>query len=616
MTISRRTPPSRALRREIGRGEPLPDRVRDELERAVNADFGNVRVHADAAAADLARAVEADAFAVGSDVYFAAGAFNPGRTAGLRLLAHELVHAVQDPPAVGHGGHDLYISDVSSPREQEARRMAAMVVDAAGRLDRPTRRVAPRTDRDAPVHVHRHASFEHRLLGDALPADLDAIAKKQDGYQSLLTGQVEFLGMWAKNPESVTEAMILERYPYVMPLRVGEGDLLVTYGELNTMPDYLANLKVFEQQPKNIVLPILQAVRQEGYNRLQRLRGSRDTESFEKAVGINTGWDFIDLLYETYDVDSLTRDIGPNRTNHYSAAIGRNACHFAPFSWYRWNEFHTRARDTARQAHSADGPTRAALTKAAWTYNGFADHFLQDSFAAGHLVNKNLLMQWFVEWVSDYWYIPIADWDAVKHMTTKEQPGLAARVLYNQENLYHPDPQRVTDPQTAEEQATYQDRMRRTGVQASGGASQDTSYQRYLAWLNSTVIQSASGVLHDYFNNTSLWVASAAHPEPYQIWGDDTMLSGGDGVRLACEAAHASQRAIADLLDHGGTDITVREIADRFPSMVRNDAGVLLPLEAWQDGLRPLAAKLFPDVHYYLLRLYSTIGHVSVDQKG
>ena len=27
---------------------------------------------------------------------------------------------------------------------------------------------------------------------------------------------------------------------------------------------------------------------------------------------------------------------------------------------------------------------------------GYADHFLRDSFAAGHLVNKTLLIQWYI----------------------------------------------------------------------------------------------------------------------------------------------------------------------------------------------------------------------------
>lgn len=595
-------------------GAPLPDRVRDTMEAAMNADFGHVRIHTGPTADSLARALNADAFAVGSDVFFASGAYNPAGEAGRHLLAHELAHTLQSGDRCSaRGSAELRIASSSGLAEQAAQQCASRVARRA-RVPRPARAVARRTDTEAPLTVHRHASYEHRLLGDALPEDLNTIAKKDGGYLSLLGGQVEFLRMWKDKPESVTESMILDHYPYVLPVRLQNSGLLVTYGELNTLPDYIANPGVLDQQPKSIVLPILQAVRQEGYNRLQRLRGSRDTASFADAVAINTGWDYIDLLIETDAIDRLTAGIGPDRTNHYTAAIGRNACHFAPFSWYRWYEFHVQARQIAQQAHEADPTMRDTLTRAALTYNGMADHFLQDSFAAGHLVNKNLVMQWFVEWAAKQWHVPVHAWDAVKHMTTHDQPDLAARVLYDTENLYRPDPGRVTDPQTAEEQPTYTERMTRSGVKASGGASQATSYQRYLAWLNSTVVQSASGVLHDHWNAASLWVASAAHPEPYQIWGDTTMLNGGDGVRIAGETSHASQRAIADILAHGGTDITVRSIADRFPTMVQNEAGSLLPLETWQDSMRPLADKLFEDVHYYLLRLYPTIDHISVDQ--
>ena len=39
------------------------------------------------------------------------------------------------------------------------------------------------------------------------------------------------------------------------------------------------------------------------------------------------------------------------------------------------------------------------LERKAWLNNGYASHLLQDSFAAGHLINKTLVMQWFAEYV-------------------------------------------------------------------------------------------------------------------------------------------------------------------------------------------------------------------------
>lgn len=60
------------------------------------ADFAAIRVHCAGADVDRAcRALGARAFTVGSDIYFAAGAFRPDRRDGVWLLAHEVAHVVQ-----------------------------------------------------------------------------------------------------------------------------------------------------------------------------------------------------------------------------------------------------------------------------------------------------------------------------------------------------------------------------------------------------------------------------------------------------------------------------------------------------------------------------------------
>ena len=51
-----------------GRGDPLPRSVRSFMESRFGADFGDVRVHTDAHAHGLARAVDAQAFTVGGNV--------------------------------------------------------------------------------------------------------------------------------------------------------------------------------------------------------------------------------------------------------------------------------------------------------------------------------------------------------------------------------------------------------------------------------------------------------------------------------------------------------------------------------------------------------------------
>jgi hypothetical protein len=79
-------------------GRPLAGPARASMEQRFGADFSAVRVHDDARAAESARAVDAHAYTVGSDIVFASGRYAPGTAAGDRLLAHELAHVVQDAP--------------------------------------------------------------------------------------------------------------------------------------------------------------------------------------------------------------------------------------------------------------------------------------------------------------------------------------------------------------------------------------------------------------------------------------------------------------------------------------------------------------------------------------
>lgn len=58
-------------------------------------DFSGVRVHTDSKAAKTARALDALAYTVGSNIVFAKGQLAPQTLSGRRLLAHELVHVVQ-----------------------------------------------------------------------------------------------------------------------------------------------------------------------------------------------------------------------------------------------------------------------------------------------------------------------------------------------------------------------------------------------------------------------------------------------------------------------------------------------------------------------------------------
>lgn len=76
-------------------GAPLGASERAFFEPRFQADFGDVRIHADPPAAASAAAIGARAYTVGRDVAFAAGEYRPASRAGRGLIAHELAHVVQ-----------------------------------------------------------------------------------------------------------------------------------------------------------------------------------------------------------------------------------------------------------------------------------------------------------------------------------------------------------------------------------------------------------------------------------------------------------------------------------------------------------------------------------------
>lgn len=76
-------------------GQPLDPATRAYMEPRFGHDFGKVRVHADARAAESARSINALAYTVGRDVVFGPGRYSPGTDRGQRLIGHELAHVVQ-----------------------------------------------------------------------------------------------------------------------------------------------------------------------------------------------------------------------------------------------------------------------------------------------------------------------------------------------------------------------------------------------------------------------------------------------------------------------------------------------------------------------------------------
>jgi hypothetical protein len=147
-------------------GVPLPRDVRNYFEPRFGHDFSAVRVHADGEAADGARAVRARAYTIGRDIVFGSGQYAPATMDGRRLLAHELVHVVQQ--AAGAATSTQSVPDVQRGEPNGAAIGTASFSTASLQL------------RSAPVAIQRKASAD-----DVERAEKEHRATQQRVYQLL-----------------------------------------------------------------------------------------------------------------------------------------------------------------------------------------------------------------------------------------------------------------------------------------------------------------------------------------------------------------------------------------------------------------------------------------------
>jgi hypothetical protein len=115
-------------------GEPLDKQTRTFMEPRFGHDFSQVRVHADARAAESARAVNALAYTNGAEIVFGANQYAPATTEGRKLLAHELAHVVQQSSAPQAGASNP-VSTPNDPSEAQAE-LASNAIIQGGEVPR------------------------------------------------------------------------------------------------------------------------------------------------------------------------------------------------------------------------------------------------------------------------------------------------------------------------------------------------------------------------------------------------------------------------------------------------------------------------------------------------
>jgi hypothetical protein len=463
-----------------------------------------------------------------------------------------------------------------------------------------------------PVSVQRHASWEHALLGDTPPGQLGRAAVTNAARNHVLIQEGLRMRFFQTDPRGNPTA----RFPDITWIQLRASGLWVSNGELNALGDYLPDPSAYDTMPAEQLIPVLQRMRR---SIMDSAGGELDFNGEEMAGQADSSW-LPGAAGEVRSLDAATKQLG---TNRYQGLLSRNACHFAPFSWERWALFHNEASDEALAHHEAKSAVTQLGTvdlsveeheRQALLKNGYADHFLQDSFAAGHLVNKTLVMQWFVDYINDMSWLdrpwlglPISE--HLDRMASARQPGVAGMDRYARPpSSEHGSGQdralgdNAIDPQSAQERYGREGRIAGSGVSGSG-AAREANYQAYLAVLNSAFLNLSAGAVHDYFNERGLSVVNGEGTE-LRVGGDSTLLSQSDeiGAATAGRAASMSRGAVEDLLIAGATDKTVDAIFALVPQQVR----VYLPdgsfetvnlAEFQYDVIRPLCwSTLFPEV--------------------
>jgi hypothetical protein len=155
-------------------GAPLDSALRGAFEPSFHFDFSNVQIHRDAEAHGVAGDVGARAVTMGSDIYFADGAYDPATIEGTELVAHELAHVVQRENAGTSSG---ILSHASDTAEVEASHAAENAV-AGGDVS----------------------------LGGAAPA---AVARKEEESESIFH-RIGEMGELLKSPEDTGVSELLK----------------------------------------------------------------------------------------------------------------------------------------------------------------------------------------------------------------------------------------------------------------------------------------------------------------------------------------------------------------------------------------------------------------------
>lgn len=113
-------------------GQALPAALQHKFGAAMGEDLSGVRVHTGRESAQAAQQISARAYTVGRDIHFGPGQYDPSSATGERLLAHEVVHTVQQGGSSLGPQAKLEIGEAGDSFEREADDWAEQMVTGRG----------------------------------------------------------------------------------------------------------------------------------------------------------------------------------------------------------------------------------------------------------------------------------------------------------------------------------------------------------------------------------------------------------------------------------------------------------------------------------------------------
>lgn len=208
-------------------GHPLDTSTRRFMEDRFNQDLGDVRLHTDAAAAQSARSLSAQAYTVGRHIVFGAGGYAIHSPESRQRLAHELTHVIQQRQP-----GDANLS--TAQREGEARQAARSIATHA-----PMPRISaasPALSRDPVPGTDDDASFEATIA--EATCDIGALCRLSHSAPAVVTRE-RLIEAYTQCHPHVQLSSLNAGNPCLMPnfgLPVPPSTALVPYRAPGTAP--------------------------------------------------------------------------------------------------------------------------------------------------------------------------------------------------------------------------------------------------------------------------------------------------------------------------------------------------------------------------------------------